>query len=200
MWKPVVSTVVVMLLLAGLALNYTAQKEQQADVLTLNASVGAHPRTLVVYHPGLSAVPTRVAFEVAAGLAQNALRVDVAVAGPKAPVDTSAYDAVVVVAPTYGWTPAMPVLDWVEAATLQGRSVAAVITANGQGQKSLDRLTQSLTARGATVVARLMVFRSAPNNEAAYVEDEDQAAGFRRAFELGVTLGAQLKGAGAAAP
>lgn len=194
MWKPVLSTVAVVSVLWGMAFQYQAESPQPLDLLTLNPQ-GTRPAVLLVYHPGLSPFPTRVSWEVAQGLAAQGLRVDVATASTRAPTDLAAYDAVVVVTPTYWWTPAVPVLDWVEAAGLQGKSVAAVVTASGQGQKSLERLTAALKDKGATVVGRLMVFRSAPNDEANYSAADNEAAGLRRARALGETLGSQLRSA-----
>ena len=61
--------------------------------------------------------------------------------------------------------------------------------------ESLDRLTAALKDKGATVVGRLMVFRSAPNDEANYSAADNEAAGLRRARALGETLGSQLRSA-----
>jgi len=144
---------------------------------------------LVVYHPGITAFPRDIASGFAAGLAEAGWRVAITTASAAAPTALGDYDLLVVVAPTYWWTPARPLLRYVgRLDDLAGKPVAVLVTGLGSTQRSQRVLEAAVRARGGTVAFARSFWTAAPNKEDEYSHRTNTAVGIRLAREAGRAL------------
>lgn len=144
---------------------------------------------LVIYHPGISAFPHDIAEGFAAGLAEAGWRVAITTASASAPVALGEYDLLVVLAPTYWWTPARPVLRYVDRLEdLGGKPVAVLVTGLGSTHRSQRVLEAAVRERGGTVAFARSFWTAAPNKEDEYTWRTNTAVGVRLAREAGTTL------------
>lgn len=141
---------------------------------------------LVVYHPGITAFPRDIAEGFAAGLAEAGWRVAITTAGATTPVALGEYDLLVLVAPTYWWTPARPLLRYVDRLEdLGGKRVAVLVTGLGSTHRSQRVLAAAVRGRGGTVVFARPFWTAAPNKEDEYAWRTNTAVGIRLAREAG---------------
>ncbi|HEX5829973.1 MAG TPA: hypothetical protein VFY16_03260, partial [Gemmatimonadaceae bacterium] len=149
-------------------LTVRAEATPPARARVVNPS-GARGTALVVHHPGLSDFPGRVTDALARGLATQGWRVELATATPRAPAHPSRADLLVLVAPTYWWAPARPVVRWVDqAGDLRGTPTVVVVTAAGQSGRSRRVLEARVRAAGGRLLAARELYTWAPNDEAHY--------------------------------
>jgi hypothetical protein len=131
-----------------------ANHEVVSELRTLNPEGAA--AALVVYHPGRSDLPERIAAAFAAGLASSGWRVDVTTASRQAPTDLSAYQLLVLGAPTYDWAPAGRLVRYLRRlGDLRGKQTALLVTAMGVTQQSLPALERLGRAAHGEVVKAL---------------------------------------------
>jgi flavorubredoxin len=179
------------LVLVGAGLTVLAELPVRARMRVVEGG-GTAGAALIVYHPGLSAFPERVARVVAHGLVSRGTTVHLASAPRHAPTDIARYNLLVLVAPTYWWAPARPVSRYVDAlGPLRGAPVAVVVTASGQAGRSRRLLEARVRAASGRVVAARSFFTWAPNVEAHYSMRGNQDDGVR----LAEAFGAELAGA-----
>jgi hypothetical protein len=144
---------------------------------------------LVVYHPGFSTFPHDIAEAFADGLAEAGWRVAVTTASPAAPATLDTFGLLAVVAPTYWWTPARPLLRYVDRLEdLGGKPVAVLVTGLGSTHRSQRVLESAVRERGGTVVLARSFWTAAPNREEEYSWRTNTAVGVRLAREAGSTL------------
>lgn len=149
----------------------------------------ARAAALVVYHPGITAFPRDIAEGFASGLAEAGWRVAITTASAAAPVALADYDLLVVVAPTYWWTPARPLLRYVgRLEDLGGKPVAVLVTGLGSTQRSQRILEQAVRARGGTVAFARSFWTAGPNKDDEYTRRTNTAVGVRLAREAGRAL------------
>ena len=145
--------------------------------------------TLVVYHPGITAFPRDIAEGFAAGLAEAGWRVAITTASAATPVALDEYGLLVVVAPTYWWTPARPLLRYVgRLQDLGGKPVAVLVTGLGSTQRSQRVLEAAVRARGGSVALARSYWTAAPNKDDEYSRRTTTAVAIRLAHEAGRTL------------
>jgi len=144
----VAALVVLLALAAGAAgWTYLAEREVSRGISTHNPR-GGEGTALVVYHPGLSGYVTDMVTAYAEGLAGRGWRVETTTASPEAPENLDSYDLLVVAAPTYWWTPALPVRRYVERiAPLNDRPVAVLVTASVQVERATRLLESQVELR-----------------------------------------------------
>ena len=141
---------------------------------------------IVVYHPGLSGFPRDIAEGFAAGLAEAGWRVAITTASAAAPSALRGYDLLVVVAPTYWWTPARPLLRYVgRLEDLDGKPVAVIVTGLGSTHRAQRVLEQAVRDRGGTVALARPFWTAAPNKEDEYAWRTNTAVGIRLARGAG---------------
>lgn len=166
--RPALATAAIVLLalaVSGAGLTLAVEREQVRDLITLNPS-GAAGRTLIVYHPGLSDFPDDVAMAFADGLIANGWQVDITTASAYAPRDLAHYDVLALVSPTYWWTPARPVLRYIDRiGKLDGKRVAIIITASGQPDRSRGVMEDKVRAAGGEVVTGISLTKWKPNRQ-----------------------------------
>lgn len=144
---------------------------------------------LVVYHPGITAFPREIAEGFAAGLGEAGWRVAITTASGAAPTALRGYDLLVVVAPTYWWTPARPLLRWVgRLEGLDGKPVAVLVTGLGSTHRAQRVLEAAVRARGGTVALARPFWTAAPNKDDEYTRRTNTAVAVRLAREAGRTL------------
>lgn len=178
-----------LVVIAG-TLGWTEYRIRRAIVTPVTVR---HPEgrasALVVYHPGISTFPHDIADGFAAGLAEAGWRVAITTASVSAPVALGEYDLLVVLAPTYWWTPARPVLRYVDRLEdLGGKPVAVLVTGLGSTHRSQRVLEAAVRERGGTVAFARSFWTAAPNKEDEYAWRTNTAVGVRLAREAGTTL------------
>lgn len=185
--RPFRSFLLVALGVIAVGLGWTETRIRREVASPLDVRNGAaSARALVVFHPGLSDFPTAVTEGFAGGLVDAGWRVEVTTASMEAPLVVDAYDLLVVVAPTYWWTPARPVLRYVgHLADLQSKPAVAIVTGAGSTGRSQRILAAALRERGALVIRELSLWTMRPNKEDEYTRRTNQAVGVRLAREAG---------------
>jgi len=185
--RPFRTFLLVALGVSAVALGWTETRIRREVASPLDVRNGAaSARALIVFHPGLSNFPTAVTEGFAAGLVDAGWRVEVTTASVEAPLVLDAYDLLVVVAPTYWWTPARPLLRYVEhLADLQAKPAVAIVTGAGSTERSQRTLATALRQRGARVVRELSLWTMKPNKEDEYTWRTNEAVGVRLAREAG---------------
>jgi menaquinone-dependent protoporphyrinogen IX oxidase len=174
----------------ALALGWTEVRIRRAVTTPLDLR---HPEgraaALVVYHPGISAFPRDIAEGFAGGLAEAGWRVVITTASAATPVALGEYDLLAVVAPTYWWTPARPVLRWVaRLEDLGGKPVAVLVTGLGSTHRAQRVLAAAVRERGGTVALARPFWTAAPNSEDEYTWRTNTAVAVRLAREAGRAL------------
>jgi hypothetical protein len=128
---------------------------------------GASPGTVrIIVHAGRSAFPWRIASAVAVGVADAGL--DALITTTSSPDAQVRSDdrAVVLVAPTYWWAPAWTVARAATTMRLAHETpVLPIVTASGQGARSLALLRARAVRSGGTVLDGLALYRLRPNDE-----------------------------------
>lgn len=89
---------------------------------------GTAGRIVVVYHPGGSSFPTKVATQLGEEAARRGYIVDLMTADPTAVFDPSGYSAIVFGSPVYGAHVRPPIKDFVDTNAPFGMPVFAVLT------------------------------------------------------------------------
>jgi hypothetical protein len=174
-----------------LALGWTEVRIRGAVTTDIELRhAGGRSAALVVYHPGISTFPGDIAEAFAAGLDDAGWRVAITTASAATPVALGEYDLLVVVAPTYWWTPARPVLRWVgRLEDLGGKPVAVLVTGLGSTHRAQRVLASAVRARGGTVAFARAFWTAAPNKEDEYSWRTNTAVAVRLAREAGRALG-----------
>jgi hypothetical protein len=122
----------------------------------------------VVVHAGRSDFAWRMARAVASGLAEGGMHTAVATTASPAATPQATDRVVVLVAPTYWWAPAWPVMRATARMRLAREvPVLPIVTASGQGERALGLLRTRAVRSGGTVLDGLALYRLRPNSEAA---------------------------------
>ncbi len=178
--KWIIRIIIVLALVMGL-LTILGNRSKVMDTQSFSTGANNMPKALVVYHPGLSNFPHQVAYAVVEGLMNNDWSVQVETAHD----DTSTpddFDLLVVVGPTYWWTPALPLRRYIKGlASLQGQKCMAVVTAMGHGRKSLKNLSGWLEEKGGEVVGANYYYTMAPNDDENYTPSGNKEVGIEMA-------------------
>jgi hypothetical protein len=190
-WRALRGAALLLLVLFALGtvwLTVRAEATPPARARVVNPS-GARGTALVVHHPGLSDFPGRVTDALARGLARQGWRVELAITTPRASAAPSRADLLVLVAPTYWWAPARPVVRWLDhAGNFRGTPTVVVVTAAGQSSRSRRVLEDRVRAAGGRVLAAREFFSWAPNDEAHYDARRNRDDGVRLAETFAAAL------------
>ena len=111
-------------------------------------------------------------------------------ASSQAPTDVGRYDLLVVGAPTYWWTPALPASRYLERiGNLEGKPTAVVVTASGQVVRSQSVLERQIEEAGGEIGGSVAVTKFAPNREGDPRPNEVVA--LEIAYQTGEEVGAE---------
>lgn len=165
---------------AGGAWTAVAEREVESGVRVVNPG-GTAGTALVVYHPGLSGFMPEMVNAFATGLASCGWRVELTTASSEAPADVSGYDLLALGAPTYWWSPALPVRRYVgRLPDLGSKPVVLVVTASGQPGRSRSVLEGEVREKGGDVVASVPLTKWKPNVQEDSRPNEAVARGIAR--------------------
>ncbi|MCU0648260.1 MAG: hypothetical protein MUF00_09715 [Gemmatimonadaceae bacterium] len=164
-----------------------------AVVTAARDAVSSPPGARIIVHAGRSDFAWRIARAIADGLAQGGVSSRIATTRDTAAVPQHADRAIVLVAPTYWWAPAWTVAR-VAASLSLARDVLVlpVVTASGQGDRSLAVLRSRAVRSGGTVLDGLALYRWRPNSEAAAAGADNVLEGERVARDAGRQLAARV--------
>jgi flavorubredoxin len=127
---------------------------------------GTAGRALIVYQPGLSSFPERVASAFASGLAAAGWQVSTTTASRQAPAAVTGYDLIVLGSPVYGGAPAKPLDRYIErVGDFRGKPVVILLTAAGDAGPAIKLTEQKVARAGGRPLRSLGLTTMKPNDE-----------------------------------
>jgi len=168
---------VLLIVATALVLLYLwLNKEVVSDIEVSNPE-GSAGTALVVYHPGKRGFGERVRTAFVRGLISNAWRVETTTASAQAPADLSGYSLLVLVGPTYGFTPNRPVLRYLaRLGDLDGKPVVTIVTAIGAGERSNSILQRAVNDANGKLLESLLLYTTRPNEDLYGINDAEEIA------------------------
>jgi flavorubredoxin len=157
--------VVIFLLLAG-SMAITAWVEfhevvSEVKVLNPESDKGT---ALVIYQKGLRDFGPNVAFAFANGLVSTGWRVEITTVSPTTPTDISSYDLLVLVWPTYLFSPSLPIRKYLRRiGDLEEKRIIIICTAAGAPRGSCEKMNNLVQAAHGSVEKALTLFTMRPN-------------------------------------
>ena len=147
-----------------------------SEVVTVNPD-GATGTAFVAYHAGLSSFQKDVTMAFVRGLVSNGWRCDVTTASREAPMDLSAYDLLVLGAPTYAFKPANPLRRYLTlAGDLGGLPTVLLVTGAGTTENAASVLAGYVTDANGTTIDVLELWQAAPSEEVDGLSDAMEIA------------------------
>lgn len=157
-----------------LGVTARANTEVESDVVTLGADRGAG-RALIVYHSTHGGFQPLVQRALAQGLQSRGWRVDMTTASRAAPRDVSAYDLLILGAPSYNWLPARPVLAYLRRlGDLKGLPVALVISGGGMTDRARTMLRDRVGQAHGRVLEAIELWTARSNVERHGLSDPQE--------------------------
>jgi flavorubredoxin len=121
---------------------------------------------LVIYHKGLRDFASQVASAFAKGLVYNGWRVEITTVSPNAPTHISSYDLLVLVWPTYMFSPSLPIRKYLRRiGDLEAKRTIIVCTAAGAPLGSCEKMKNLVQTAHGSVEKSLTLFTMRPNEE-----------------------------------
>jgi hypothetical protein len=178
-------------LIYDLGVTATANTEVVSEVVRVGAAGGAG-RAFIVYHSTHGGFQPLVLRAFAEGLQSQGWRVDMTTASRATPVNVSAYDVLVLGAPSYNWQPARPTLAYLgRLGDLKGMPVALVISGGGMTDRALKIMSDRVTQAHGRIVEAIEIWTTRPNAERHGLSDPQEI--MRRA---GARVGSSAPGRG----
>ncbi len=147
-----------------------------SEVVTVNPA-GTTGAAFVAYHAGLSSFQEDVTMAFVRGLVSSDWRCDVTTASREGPTDLSAYDLLVLGAPTYALKPARPITQYLERVDdLNGLPTVLIVTAAGTTERAASILANAVTDVKGTTIDVLELWQAAPNEEIHGISDATEIA------------------------
>jgi hypothetical protein len=151
-----------------------ANAEIESDVVSFGAAGGAR-RALIVYHSTHGGFQPSVLHAFGHGLQMHGWQVDMTTASHATPLNLSAYDLLVLGAPSYNWQPARPVLAYLgRLGDLKAMPVALVISGGGMTERALKILSDRVTQAHGRIVEALEIWTTRPNAERYGLSDPQE--------------------------
>jgi len=173
--KIIIIIIVILSSAIGIIMWRTSQ-ETVTPLRTLNPQ-SSGPRALVVYSPGLSDFPQKMAEAFANGLAATDWSVDIVTASSQAPTDLTGYTLLVIGGPIYGGQPSKPVQDYTaRLEDLKGLRVYTLLTSAGENPQAEEARSSWITAHGGVEAGMLELHTMAPNEPVDGASDPSQIA------------------------
>ena len=129
---------------------------------------GSTGRALIVHHRGRG--PTQfqalVQQAFAEGLQAEGWQVDITTASRQTPTDLSGYNLLVLGAQAYNWSPARPVVDYVDRVrNLRGKRVVVIVSGGGMTERAMRVLKTRIVKAGRVIVDAIEIWTSRSNEE-----------------------------------
>ena len=160
-------------LLYDLGVTARANTEVVSEVASFGAAGGR--RAFIVYHSTHGGFQPLVLRAFAEGLQSQGWRVDMTTASHATPVNLSAYDVLVLGAPSYNWQPARPTLAYLgRLGNLKGMPVALVISGGGMTDRALKIMSDCVTQAHGRIVAAIEIWTTRPNAERHGLSDPQE--------------------------
>jgi len=171
-------------LIYDLGVTARANAEVVSEIVSLGAE-GGTPRALIVYHSTHGGFQRSIQRAFAEGLQSQGWRVDLTTASRMAPTNLSAYELLVVGAPSYNWEPARPVLAYLaRLGTLKGCRVVLVVSGGGMTDRALRILRARVEHAGGRVLDGIELWTTRANAERLGARDPREIMR-RRGAQLG---------------
>jgi flavorubredoxin len=173
--KIIIIIIVILSSAMGIIMWRTSQ-ETVTPLRTLNPQ-SSGPRALVVYSPGLSDFPQKMAEAFATGLASSNWSMDIVTASSQAPTDLTDYTLLVIGGPIYGGQPSKPVQDYMaRLGDLEGLRIYTLLTSAGENPQAEEFMSSWVTTHGGVEAGMLVLHTMAPNEPVDGVSDPTQIA------------------------
>ena len=161
-------------LIYDLGVTARANTEVVSKVMSFGAAGGAR-RALSVYHSTHGGFQPLILRALAEGLQSQGWRVDMTTASRATPTDLSAYDLLVLGAPSYNWQPARPTLAYLDRlGDLKGMPVALVISGGGMTDRAAKILAERVTGAHGRLVQTIEIWTTRPNAERHGLSDPQE--------------------------
>jgi hypothetical protein len=158
---------IVLAALAGaiLWLQVSINRETVSALEVLNPE-GRAGRALIVYHPGLSDLQSRLTSAFARGLVEAGWRVERTTTSERAPTKLSGYALLVLGVHTYWWSPDGPTRRYLErVGDLEGKPTVALLSALGAAGRAQGLTEELIRNHGGKLLAVQPLFTMRPNDE-----------------------------------
>jgi flavorubredoxin len=120
---------------------------------------------LVIYQKGLRDFAPKVAFAFANGLVFTGWRVEITTVSPNAPTHISSYDLLVLVWPTYMFSPSLPIRKYLRRiGDLEEKRIIIICTAAGAPLGSCEKMKNLVQAAHGSIEKSLTLFTMRPND------------------------------------
>jgi len=161
-------------LVYDLGVTARANTEVVSEVVRVGVAGGAR-RALIVYHSTHGGFQPLVLRAFAEGLQSHDWQVDMTTASRATPVNVSAYDLLVLSAPSYNWLPARPTLAYLgRLGDLKGMPVALVISGGGMTDRALKIMSDHVTQAHGRIVEAIELWTTRPNAERHGLSDPQE--------------------------
>jgi hypothetical protein len=147
-------------------------------------------RALIVYHRGRGEAQLQRHLQeaFAEGLVGNGWQVDLTTASRETPTDLSRYDLLVLGAQAYNWSPARPIVEYLDRMDkLNGKAIVAVVSGGGMADRAMRILQARIVEAGGSIVDAFEIWTSR-SNEARYGIDDPEAIMRRAGSHLRLAL------------
>ena len=171
----IILIIIVILISATGILIWRASQETVTPLRTLNPQ-SSGPKALVVYSPGLSGFPQKIAEAFATALTTE-WSVDIVTASSQAPTDLTAYTLLVIGGPVYGGQPSKPVQTYMaRLGDLKGLRVYTLLTSAGENPQAETAMSSWVTTHGGVEAGMLVLHTQTPNTPVDGASDPSQIA------------------------
>ncbi len=141
------------------------QIEKVTDIETINPG-GVTGKILVVYHPGISNFQKNVTRSFVNGLVEKDYIVDMTTPSSKTTTEIDRYDLIVLGSPTYGFSPAKPIEDYIKrVGDFNDKKVVVLLTGAGSTDESIEEMKDLIEVANGSIIEVLILWSSAPNEE-----------------------------------
>lgn len=162
------------------------QTEKVTGFETLN-SEGKSGKILVVYHPGLSSFQKDVTLSFVSGLVERDYIVDITTSSSETTTETNGYDLIVLGAPTYGFSPAKPMENYVKKfGDFKGKKIVVLITGSGSTDESAAKMKELIENANGAIIESLTLWSLAPNEDIYGISDPSEIA-YKSALNLKIS-------------
>lgn len=144
-----------------------ANREFVSPVTTLGGD-GNAGRALIVHHRGRGPAQfqARMQRAFAEGLQAQGWQVDITTASRQTSTDLSRYDLLVLGAQAYNWSPARPVVDYVDRLRdLKGKPVVVIVSGGGMTERAMRVLQTCIVKAGGVIVDAIEIWTSRSNED-----------------------------------
>jgi len=152
------------------------QMEKITELETKN-SEGKSGKILVVYHPGLSSFQKDVTMSYVKGLVERDFIVDITTPSSNTTTEITSYDLIVLGAPTYEFSPAKPMENYItRVGDFKGKKIVAIITGSGSTEESVVKMKELIERANGALIESLPLWSLGPNEELYDISDPSKIA------------------------